>query len=56
MGSLELLKQLRTLAHLNGDNMSLRTAKAILNYLIKVGCLKKNPDSYGDFMVFGGGK
>jgi len=51
MNSIELLKQLRTLAGQNGDSMSLKTAQSIVNYLLEIGCLDKNPGSYGDFII-----
>jgi len=51
MNSLELLKELRTIAAQNGDSITLKTAKGIMEYLITSGALIKNPASYGDFIV-----
>ena len=54
MDSIDLLKKLRTIANENGDYMSLKTGNAIIQFLLDIGCLEKNPGSYGDFILKAG--
>ena len=51
MNTLDLIKQLRELAAKNGDNMSLKTARDIVNYLVVTNLVDKNPECYGDLLI-----
>lgn len=51
MNTIDLIRQLRELAAKNGDDMSLKTAKAIVNFLITVNLVAINPNHYGDLLI-----
>jgi len=51
MNTIDLIKQLRELAARNGDDMSLKTGRDIVNFLVTTNLVDKNPNHYGDLLI-----